>query len=79
MKNKLIDLNNHLFAQMERLGNEGLKGDELKAELERAKSMTGVANSIISNADLALKAQMAFSEGLIKSQPAMIGADNDKA
>nr|DAN93838.1 MAG TPA: hypothetical protein [Caudoviricetes sp.] len=27
MKNTLLDLNNHLFAEIERLGDEELKGD----------------------------------------------------
>lgn len=31
-KNTLVDLNNHLFAEMERLGDEDLKGEELEAE-----------------------------------------------
>lgn len=33
MKNTLGDLNNHLFAEIERLGDEELKGDELKQQL----------------------------------------------
>ena len=36
MKNKLVDLNNHLFAEMERLSDEDLQGDELTAEIDRA-------------------------------------------
>lgn len=32
-KNTLVDLNNHLFAEMERLGDEDLKGEELEEEL----------------------------------------------
>lgn len=39
-KNTLNDLNNHLFAQLERLGEEELKGDELKEELERSKAIS---------------------------------------
>lgn len=56
MKNKLSDLNNHLFAELERLGDEDLKGDDLKAEVERAKSISDVANKIIDNAHLQLSA-----------------------
>ncbi|MBD3609448.1 MAG: hypothetical protein HUJ30_02760 [Gammaproteobacteria bacterium] len=75
MKNKLIDLNDHLFAQMERLGNEDLGGDELKSEIDRSKAMTGVAREIIDNARLAFDAQKALGDNLIKSTPAMIGLD----
>lgn len=31
MKNKQVDLNDHLFAQMERLGEEALSIDKLQA------------------------------------------------
>ena len=73
MKNKLIDLNNHLFCQMERLSDEDLKGDRLKEEIDRAKSVSNVAAQIINNANLALRAQMAINDGLINAAPKMLG------
>jgi hypothetical protein len=57
MKNKLVDLNNHLFAQLERLSDEELNGDELEKEIARAKAITVVSNQIIQNGALALKAE----------------------
>ena len=73
MKNKLLDLNNHLFAQLERLSDEGLKGDELKEEINRSKAVTGVSREIVSNARLALDAQMAIGQNLKEGQlPEMI-------
>lgn len=59
MKNKLSDLNNHLFAQLERLGDEDLIGDKLAEEINRAKAVTDVAQQIISNGTLVLKAKIA--------------------
>ena len=58
MKNKLADLNNHLFASLERLGDESLSGDKLKDEIERSKAVAGVAREIIQNGKLVLTAQM---------------------
>lgn len=56
-KNKLSDLNNHLFAQMERISNEDLSGDRLVEEINRAKAVTEVSREIISNANLLLRAR----------------------
>lgn len=55
MKNTLGDLNNHLFAQLERLGDEDLSGEKLAEEINRAKAVTGVASQIISNGSLVLE------------------------
>ncbi|CAK1699166.1 Phage protein [Vibrio crassostreae] len=57
MKNKLADLNNHLFAQMERLSDEGITDDKLNEEINRSKALTTVSKQIIDNARLALDAQ----------------------
>lgn len=59
MKNKLIDVNNHLFAQLERLGDEELKGKELGQEILRSKAICDVTKGIVANASLALKAEVA--------------------
>ncbi|WP_088183950.1 hypothetical protein [Sphingobium sp. Z007] len=56
MKNKLSDLNNHLFAQLERLGEEGLTSEQIQDEVKRSEAITDVADQIIRNADLQLKA-----------------------
>lgn len=70
MKNKLSDLNNHLFAQLERLSDEDLEGDKLAQEIERSKAVTCVAREIILNGKLVLEAQKAYDEGLvIKTSP----------
>lgn len=57
MKNTLGDLNNHLFAQLERLSDEELTGDKLAEEINRAKAVTSVASQIIANGSLVLEAR----------------------
>lgn len=74
VKNTLGDLNNHLFAQLERLSDEDLKGEQLKEEMERAKAVTGLASQIIANGTLVLKAKQFTTE----YPDAVSGSQGDK-
>lgn len=80
MKNKLINLNDHLFESLERLNDEDLKGEELQEEIERSKAMTHVAEKIIDNASLMYKAAMSQAEyyGTVK-MPQNLLESNDKS
>lgn len=42
MKNKLTDLNDHLFAQLERLSEEDLTADQIEQECKRAEDRKSV-------------------------------------
>ena len=78
VKNKLIDLNNHLFEQLERLNDEDLVGEELDQEIKRSKAIASISKTIINNANLALEAKKHFDEYGIdrKEQPLVfIGYD----
>lgn len=57
-KNSMDDLRDHLFAQLERLGDESLKGDRLQEEIRRAEAVAGVAREMTSTA----KAEVQYLE-----------------
>lgn len=67
-KNRLINLNDHLFEQLERLNDDELKGEELAQEVKRAASMTNVAKQIIDSGRLALDAKKVVVSGLIREE-----------
>ena len=52
MQNGMDDLRNHLFAQLERLGDESIMSDPKKAEQEirRAKEVSNAAGVIVHSA-----------------------------
>jgi hypothetical protein len=49
MRNKITDLNNHLFAQLERLNDEDLTPEQQDIEIRRAHAITGIAKNIVEN------------------------------
>jgi hypothetical protein len=57
MKNKIQDLRDHLFEQIERL-KDADKPEEIEREISRAKAMGGIANQIIATA----KAEIDFAK-----------------
>lgn len=75
MKNTLVDLNNHLFEQLERLNDEDLTADELDREIRRADAITSVAKTIIDNADISFKViKLQADQGkIIEQLPPMLG------
>lgn len=50
----LMDLNDRLFRELDRL--ESAEGEELDAEIERAKTISGMAGRVIDNARTVMQA-----------------------
>lgn len=69
MKNKLLDLNNHLFAQLERLGDEDATREEIEHEIARGHAISNVAKQIIDTGKLALNVQKAIDDGQVEKVP----------
>lgn len=61
-KNRLHDLNDHLFAQIERLADEGLTPEEIESECRRAVAMVAVADQIIRGAAVQLQTAKLVSD-----------------
>ena len=72
MKNTLADLNNHLFAQIERLSDEDLTSDQLGQEINRSKAIAEVSREIVSNASMLLKAHTRAAGGNVGDLPRML-------
>lgn len=68
MQNTLGDLNNHLFAQLERLTDEDLSAEEVMREIQRSKAVTGLASQIIQNGNLVLRVKIAASSEIDQTQ-----------
>jgi hypothetical protein len=51
-RNKLSDLRDHMFAALERLEDEELTTDQIKNEIEKAKSIAMVGSVIINSAKI---------------------------
>lgn len=61
-RTRLSDLNAALFAQLDRLGAEGLDPDDIEREAKRATAIVSIADQVIATADLQLKAAKLYAE-----------------
>ncbi|PKM70120.1 MAG: hypothetical protein CVU86_07105 [Firmicutes bacterium HGW-Firmicutes-11] len=57
MRNKLTDLNNYLFEQLERLNDDDLTPEELEKEIRRSNAVTKIGQVVINNANILLEAK----------------------
>lgn len=62
MKNKLGDLNDHLFSQLERMSDEGLSVEEIEREVKRSEAIVAISDQIVRNADVQLRAARLFAD-----------------
>lgn len=72
-KNKVEDLKNHLFAQLERLNDESISPEDMKAEIEKAKAMEGISKQVIDieriNIEKTRIVINAYESGIISQSP----------
>lgn len=75
-QNRLVDLNNHLFEELERLNDDELSPEELDKEIKRSQAMANISAQIVSNAKIELDATKVMLEygdmEELKSLPPMI-------
>lgn len=80
-KNKIEDLRNHLFAQLERLGDDEEMADteKLETELSRAKAIADVAQVIVNTAKLEVDFMKHCNNGTANSNAtSFLGIENKK-
>jgi hypothetical protein len=61
-KNKLSDLNDHLFSQIERLSQEDLSTEQIDTEVKRGNAIVAVADQIVRHATLQVQAAKILSD-----------------
>lgn len=62
MQNTLGDLNNHLFAQLEKLDDDNLNEEDLESEIKRTEAMAKISEQIIRTGELQFKAMQHMDE-----------------
>jgi hypothetical protein len=80
-RNKLSDLNDHLFAQIEKLTDEDLTTEQLEKELKVADSIADLSSQIIGTHRIVFDAAKLISNGNLVSKniPETFGLKNVKS
>lgn len=63
MKNRMNDLNDHLFMMLETLSDDSMSKDMLDQECRRAQAMAKIGSVIVKNYSVAIDAMKLMSEG----------------
>lgn len=82
MKNKLPHLNDHLFAQLERLTDEDLSAEQIEAEVKRADAVVAVSDQIVAGMKLQLDAAKLVAmhgDRFLKQLPMLTNGSDDAA
>lgn len=61
-RNTLGDLNNHLFAQLEKMDDDELTGEQLDNEIRRTEAMAKISEQIVKNGELQFRAMKHMDE-----------------
>ena len=79
-KNKLSDLNDHLFMQLERLNDDEITEQQTVIEVKKAKAISQVASQIIKSQKVVIDAMKLVASGdyTVNELPAMIGAETKR-
>jgi hypothetical protein len=67
MNNTLVDLQNHIFKKIEKLGEDGLTGEEARVEVAKAMAIDALAKTAIVNA--ATMTKYAHDNNLVEDIP----------
>lgn len=61
-RNKLTHLDDHLFAQLERMNDESLTPEQIETEAKRAEAIVALADKVTENAKTKIAAARLFAE-----------------
>lgn len=62
-RNKMTDLNDHIFASLERLNDEGLNKEQIESETSKAKSIANLAGVAVKNFKVMLEVSKTIQKG----------------
>ena len=74
--NKLSDLRDHIFMALERLSDEGMTTEQVTSEVEKAKAIAQLSDTIIASAKVEIDYINAV--GLVDSQSELFKSVNPK-
>ncbi len=67
-RNKITDLNDHLFEQLEKLSDPDMNDEDLEKEIKRSKAMSGLASNIIGAAKVTVDAMKLIGHGQVRRE-----------